>query len=77
MFPAQAGKKKIVAVLPFDSHHHSTWGPQCRQSIWKPCWWKKGKFRVVDRKHLSRVIKEHELGQMGLTEMSKELGSLH
>jgi len=71
--PAQAGKKKVVAVLPFDSHHHSTWGRNAAEYL-ETLLVEKGKFRVVDRKHLSRVIKEHELGQMGLTEMSKELG---
>jgi len=70
---AKAGDKKVVAVLPFESHHYSSWGRNAADYL-ETLLVEKGKFRVVDRKHLSRVIKEHELGQMGLTEMSKELG---
>ena len=69
----KAGDKKVVAVLPFESHNYSSWGQNAAEYL-ETLLVESGKFRVVDRKHLSRILKEHELGQMGLTEMSKELG---
>ncbi len=71
---AVAADKKIVAVLPFDSEGAPAWGKRAAQYL-ETLLVESGKFRVVERKKLQRILKEHELGQMGLTEMAKSLGS--
>jgi len=72
---AMADEKKIVAVVPFDAvGGHDSWGESAATYL-ETLLVETGKFRVVERKRLDRILKEHELGQTGLTAMAKTLGN--